>query len=162
MWQPLTITHSPQGGNCCPGNTLNTQRQPQTFGQPSEWLSGEQLTPTHRHMSVSAPQPRPRPSITLSPYERQIVRAISGGAERLQSCSGVMEEVAAHRQALLAASHTLLSPPLIHLLHLAFNLRGFYFPSELYVVSCKPLLHLHSQHWMHLWAPHELVIALPW
>lgn len=86
--------------------TRQTHRQPQTFRQPSEWLRGEQLTPTHRHTSISAPQPLPRPSVTLSPYERQIVRAISGGPERLQPCSGAMEEVAAHRQALLAASHT--------------------------------------------------------
>lgn len=65
--------------------------------------------------SIGAP---PRPSVTLCPpYERQIVRAISEGSERLWPCSEAVEEVAAHRQALLAASHTLLSPH-AHSLHL--------------------------------------------
>ena len=107
-------------------------------------------TNTQTHTRVSAA--KPRPSVTLSPYERQIVKAISGGpAERLQPCSGVMEEVAAHRQALLAASHTLLSPPLTHFL------------LSIWEVSISPLsfihpqldLCLHSQFQcsMHLWAP---------
>lgn len=67
--------------------------------------------PIHGDTNVNALQPRPRPSVTVSPYERQIVGAISGGPEMLQPCSVVTEEVAAHRQALLATSHTLLSPP---------------------------------------------------
>lgn len=95
---------------------------------------------TDRHTSVSALQPRPRPSVTLSPYERQIVRAISGGPERLQSCSGAMEEVAAHRQALLAASRTHNhSPPLTRFILLSVWEVSIS-PSKLDVASCRASL----------------------
>lgn len=51
-----------------------------------------------------------------------------------------MEEVAAHKQALLATSHTLLS--LLHTLsiHPAFSLRRYNFLSQFYAVSCRPSL----------------------
>lgn len=65
--------------------------------------------PTHGHTSVNALQPRLQPSVALSPYERQIVGAISRWPESQQPCSGTMKEVAAHKQALLATSHKLLS-----------------------------------------------------
>lgn len=55
-------------------------------------------------------------------------------------CSGAMEEVVAHRQALLAASHTLLYPPQAPSLHLTCNMKCFYLPPEPYVASRKCLL----------------------
>lgn len=80
------------------------------------------------------------PTSLCPPYERQIVWAISGGPERLQPGSEAMEEVAVHRQALLAASHTLLYPPQTPSLHLTCNIRGFNLPSEHHVSSSKFLL----------------------
>lgn len=123
--------HPHPAGGCMLPWQCSKHTETATNIQADIWMAEGRAahTNTQTHTRVSAA--KPRPSVTLSPYERQIVEAISGGpAERLQPCSGVMEEVAAHRQALLAASHTLLSPPLTHFL---LSIWGFYFPSELYV-----------------------------
>lgn len=105
--------HSRRGGGHCRGNAANTKRKPQTFRQPSEWRSVEA-----GHASTQGSVALPRPSITLPLSERQIVRAISGGAKK-EDCSPALER----RRKWLPASrhcwqhHTQTHSPQTHSLH---------------------------------------------
>lgn len=94
-----------------------------------------------------------RPRATRSPYEKQIVGAISRGPGILQPCSGVIEEVAAHKQALLAASHTH-TFSLHHTLwiHSSFNLQCYY---PTWLLCCLMQTYTHFAHY----ADFELYIS---
>lgn len=94
---------------------------------------------THKHtQSCSSPQPRLWPSVTLSPYERQIVWAISGGPERLllwsDGGSGCPQAGAAG-----SVTHTPLSSPSpLASSHLQYEM--FLFAPEPYEASRKSVL----------------------
>lgn len=127
-------TSRPHGGKRCHGNKANTQRQPQT-GRPSEVA----CTHTQAHTKLQF-------TTTTAVTQRHSVPPMKGRLcglflEGLKGCcSGAMEEVVAHRQALLAASHTLLYPPQAPSLHLTCNMKCFYLPPEPYEASRKSVL----------------------
>lgn len=108
-------------------------------------LSGrqEQLKPTnpHKHRRVHVPRPGLRPNMLRSQMKAWLwelfVEGLRGSSLALQE----EEEVAAHRQALLAATHSTQFTPSLH--H-AFSLQRFQFLSELYSQSCKSLLESHA------------------
>lgn len=127
-------TSRPHGGKRCHGNKANTQRQPQT-GRPSEVACTH--TQTHTKLQFTT---------TTAVTQRHSVPPMKGRLcglflEGLKGCcSGAMEEVVAHRQALLAASHTLLYPPQAPSLQLTCNMKCFYLPPEPYEASRKSVL----------------------
>lgn len=84
MWQRGPSPTSNRGGACCHSNAANTQRQPQTFRQTSEWLRGEQLTPTHRHTLESVQQSHD-PASLCPPMKGRLWRLFLEGL--LKGCS---------------------------------------------------------------------------
>lgn len=132
-------TSRPHAGKRCHGNKAITQRQPQT-GRPSKVACTH--TQTHTKLQFTT---------TTAVTQRHSVPPMKGRLcglflEGLKGCcSGAMEEVVAHRQALLAASHTLLYPPQAPSLHLTCNMKCFYLPLSLMKHHVNLSLHLLTQ-----------------
>lgn len=81
MWQLLITTRSPRVGGGVNIAMVTQQTHSDSHKHAVSHTGGRRVNSARQHtrISVSAPQQPPRPSVTLSPYERQIVGAISGG-----------------------------------------------------------------------------------